>query len=897
MVPSSIGPYRIIEGLGSGANGEVYLAEDTRLGRKVAVKTLSALGSKELADARRWVLREARAAARLNHPNIASVYDVLETPDGAHIVMEYVRGDTLAARLRGGPLPPDQVLEIAIQLADALSDAHAVGVVHRDLKPANVVITPRGNVKVLDFGLAQVRAVEPGSTPVRSSKDFTLDGRQVGTPPYMPPEHLMGDPVDARGDIYSFGVMLYELLTGRRPFAGADAMALTMAILTQPTPRASGSNAAVPPALDAIVFRAMSRLPQDRYASVAEMAADLRRAQGRRTTAVADARLSDAPTKGYASARDVLDQRPIEAHLGVEARAVFGMRFKTLIVAVALAALVGLLWILRRPVEPVIGQAARIAVLPCQNIGSPDDDYWADGLTEAIINDISMFPNLRVISRSAVMRYKNKPADPREVSRELGVDSLLESSFQRAATHLRISARLIRANDGFEMWAGRYDRPAAGIFDVQDAVATQIARALHVQLDPDVSRRKADVGTRDLRAYELYLQGRYFFYQYDRPSIERAIQLYRMALMRDDNFGLAHAGLSLCYSEYSNFLWDLNPIWLDRAVEAAQKALETAPNQAEAHFALAFAHHQRGEFEPALREFERTVSLNPSHAHAHAEIAMIQYQSYCRFQHSLQEYEVALSLDPYLLTALWYQSYLYGLMGNFTEAATLLGRARQLNPESEYTLMFSAVLSDISGNAHEGRRTYEQMLAKAVQNPLLHWLSGLSYEFFDNYPKALGEFDATLRLNPNYFLARAGRARALYRMRRYAEALAASEDALNTHEVPAAVCKSCQLWFSRPVAQALHAAILGALGRRHESEQEFQALRSKLEPQAANACVAYQLARACAVAGSGEESLVWLRRAIDGGCAASALFRIEPDFKALRNDARFAELIKTKVKS
>ena len=201
----SIGPYRIIEALGSGANGEVYLAEDVRLGRKVAVKTLSALDSKQLADAQRWVLREARAAARLNHPHIASVYDVIESPQGAHIVMEYVRGETLAARLRTGPLPAGEVLAIAIQLTDALAEAHGMGVVHRDLKPANVVLTPKGDVKILDFGLAQVRPVEPGSTPVRSSRDFTLDGRQVGTPPYMPPEHLMGDPVDARGDLYSLG--------------------------------------------------------------------------------------------------------------------------------------------------------------------------------------------------------------------------------------------------------------------------------------------------------------------------------------------------------------------------------------------------------------------------------------------------------------------------------------------------------------------------------------------------------------------------------------------------------------------------------------------------------------------------------------------------------------------
>jgi TolB-like protein/Tfp pilus assembly protein PilF len=711
----------------------------------------------------------------------------------------------------------------------------------------------------------------------------------------MPPEHLMGDPVDARGDLYSLGVMLYELLTGRRPFRGPDAMALTMAILTEPTPRASGSNAAVPPALDAIVFRAMSRLPQDRYAAAAEMAADLRRA---------GEALVDTPTRRYTGMKRLRDKLlAIQHHIEAEtALSTTMLGSKTAAIAaiagaVALVAFLGRLWTAGPIPGPTRAQAIRMAILPCQNIGSPDDQFWADGLTETIISDVSMFPNLRVISRSAVMRYKNKAADPRQVARELGVDALLESTFQRAQDRLRISARLIRADDGFEMWAGRYEQPVGGIFEVQDALATQLARALHVQLDSDASHARPHVGTRDLKAYELYLQGRYFFYQYDRPGIERAIELYRLALIRDPDFGLAHAGLSLCYSQYGNFQWDLSPAWLDRAVEAAQRALATDPDQAEGHFALAFARHQRGEFEPALKEFERTIELNPSHAHGHAEIAMIEYQSHCQIRRAVEEYETALLLDPYLLTALWYRSYLYTLMGDFGRAAASLDRARQLSPQSEYTYMFGVALSDISGDMREGLHARELMLAKAPQNPLLHWISGLGYESFGNHALALREFDTALRLSPHFFLAEATRARVLARMGRREEALLASRAALTAPEIPIEQCKSCQLWFSRPVARAWHAAILDAMGKTRQGAQEFQALTASLEGAPASACAAYQLARAYAVNGRVDQSLMWLERAIGGGCEAYGLFRVEPDFRALQNDPRFVKLVQAKAKS
>src|SRR5688572_395486 len=269
MALSSVGPYRILERLGAGANGEVWLAEDTRLHRRVALKTLSGTAGSDASELRRRLLREARAAARLNHPRIAAVYDVLESDEGVHIVMEYVRGVTLATRIRQGPPTPMQAVDIALQLSGALAHAHSFGVIHRDLKPANVIVSPEGGAKILDFGLARLHEVDAGSVPL-SASELSVDVRHtVGTPPYIPPEHLHGAPVDARGDIYSLGVTLFELLTGRRPFEAGNGMGLTEAILSAPTPRPRTLCSEVPAGLDAIVYRAMSRNPADRYPSAA----------------------------------------------------------------------------------------------------------------------------------------------------------------------------------------------------------------------------------------------------------------------------------------------------------------------------------------------------------------------------------------------------------------------------------------------------------------------------------------------------------------------------------------------------------------------------------------------------------------------------------------------------
>jgi len=676
----SIGPYRIIEALGSGANGEVYLAEDVRLGRKVAVKTLSALDSKQLADAQRWVLREARAAARLNHPHIASVYDVIESPQGAHIVMEYVRGETLAARLRTGPLPAGDVLAIAIQLTDALAEAHGMGVVHRDLKPANVVLTPKGDVKILDFGLAQVRPVEPGSTPVRSSRDFTLDGRQIGTPPYMPPEHLMGDPVDARGDIYSLGVMLYELLTGRRPFRGPDAMALTLAILTEPTPKASGSNPAVPEALDAVVFRAMSRLPQDRYASAGEMAADLRRLAHE---------IEASPTRS----------RPGRHLRRPSARSWFAAGLASMAV---LAVAVALAMSSRVKVQPTRGS---IAVLPLRNLSAdPENEYFSDGITEDIIAQLSKMRDLKVISANSVMAYKNSQKSPRDVGRELDVSAVLEGSVRREGSQVRIVSKLSDAKTSEQLWAETYDRELKDVLAIQSEVSRQIALALKGRLSSVENDRLDSRHTPSFEVFDLYLKGRYHWNQRTEEGLKRALNYFQQAADRDPRYALAYVGLADTYNLLEIYGYMPHELTTPRARTAALKALGLDDLLGEAHASLALVRHQNLEWTDAEASFKRAIALSPSYATAHHWYA--NYLAHLgRLDEAMREIKRAQELDPLSVSISCAVGEILNLQRRYDEAVRQLRTALRIDPTFSLT-------QTILAETYAAKGDHEQAIAE-----------------------------------------------------------------------------------------------------------------------------------------------------------------------------------------
>jgi TolB-like protein/Tfp pilus assembly protein PilF len=763
----SIGPYRIIEALGSGANGEVYLAEDVRLGRKVAVKTLSALDSKQLVDAQRWVLREARAAARLNHPHIASVYDVIESPQGAHIVMEYVRGETLAARLRTGPLPAGEVIAIAIQLTDALAEAHGMGVVHRDLKPANVILTPKGDVKILDFGLAQVRPVEPGSTPVRSSRDFTLDGRQVGTPPYMPPEHLMGDRVDARGDLYSLGVMLYELLTGRRPFRGPDAMALTMAILTEPTPRASGSNDTVPPALDAIVFRAMSRLPQDRYASAAEMADDLRRASMGQELAVAPPRqaVSEAPTASWPRVWPVRLVRPQSA-LSLAAVGV------VIVLGVYDAVSRGRLPVTAQVIEPPV-----IAVLPLTGVtGDSQDESLATGIADSLISSLSRITGLTVVSRQATLPFRDRKKDTATIARALGATVVVDGAMQRSGDKVRVSLSILHPETRTVAWSNTYDGSFADVFQLQSAVGAAVANALRVTLSPEDRRQLGSTPTGNIEAFADYAQARAFLERPDvKDNLERSLELSRAAVAKDPRFARAHAGLGEAYWRRFKAKGDVADAIAAR--DAAAEALRLDAGDASVHYTLAKIYRDTGRVDASSEELRSALRIQPKNDEAHSLLGQILAQK-GELEASVAEINEAIALRPNY----WAHHYALGLTfygaGRFSDAVAAFGRVTELQPDNSwgfqmlgtsyhalddtpkaianyrraiqlgdamaYSNLGLVYLAD--GRFAEAARAYEEAIRREPRSPLKHRILGDCYSRLGQEKRAQTQYRQALQL-------------------------------------------------------------------------------------------------------------------------------------------------------
>ncbi|HET6900314.1 MAG TPA: serine/threonine-protein kinase, partial [Vicinamibacteria bacterium] len=445
MAPSAVGPYRCLERLGAGANGDVWLAEDTRLGRRVALKTLQGTGGADAGELRRRLMREARAAARLNHPHLAAVYDVLETDEGVHIVMEYVRGNTLASRLRQGALPYLDVIVLGVQIAEALAHAHSKSVIHRDLKPANIMVTPDGEAKVLDFGLARLGEVDVGSMAL-SSSDWTgaEEGRHIlGTPPYIPPEHLQGAPADAGGDVYSLGVTLFELLTGRRPFLAESRAALTEAILSAPTPRSRALSPDVPVAMDEIVYRCMARNRAERYASASDLATDLRRLRSE---------ITETPTRSQAARPTPRESR--RRRLLVDAAA-------ALLILSAAGGLYAAIrhwrpsWVrIAAPVPSPTGPQV-VAVLPLSGAGADaESESLAFGVADTLITTLSKVPGITVISRAATLKYRDRKQDSDRIGRELGATMVVDGALQRVGDRLRITVSVVPVGSKIVRWQG-----------------------------------------------------------------------------------------------------------------------------------------------------------------------------------------------------------------------------------------------------------------------------------------------------------------------------------------------------------------------------------------------------------------------------------------------------------
>lgn len=672
--------------------GEVYLAEDTKLHRHVALKLLPpATISDQQANKR--LLREARAAATLDHPNICTVYEVGDAVEHSFIAMQYVKGATLAEQIKKGALAWRDALDVAVQVADALAEAHAHNVIHRDVKPGNIMLTPRGQVKVLDFGLAKV-VHTPQGVPSEAETEELLSrsGVIMGTVPYMSPEQLRGEAIDARTDIFSFGTVLYEMLTGRQPFfrkSGAEAVS---ALLTEEPTALSTSAPETPEELQLIVHKCLEKDRERRYQTMRDVATDLHNLQLEHKVlarSTAPTLMSAAPSI-YASRRS-------------PSRWILAAATLLLLSAVG----IGLYrWLVNKPA----GAVASLAVLPFANAsGDPNTEYLSDGLTESLIDRLSQLPNLKVMSRSSVFRYKGKEVDAQQAARVLNVEAVLMGRVTQRGDDLTINVELVDARDNSRLWGGRYNRRIADILIVQQDITREIFGSLHLKLTGEAERQIARRAPENPEAYQLYLRGRYFWNKRTAEGLRKSIEYYEQAIKSDPNYALAYVGVSDSYGMTTSTAGTFPPTEAAlKAKEAALRALEIDDTLAEAHVSLARVKMNFDwDWPGAEREFRRAIELNPSYPEAHHLYAHY-LMAMKRTADALAESKKYLDPDPLSLTANYHLGWNYLYARQYDEALLQLRKTAEMDPNFVGTLLYLGRVYEQKGMYAEAIATFQK---------------------------------------------------------------------------------------------------------------------------------------------------------------------------------------------
>lgn len=560
LVGSTVSHYRITQELGSGGMGVVYEAEDTRLGRRVAVKFLSEALQRDLPTIERFQ-REARAASALNHPGICTVHAIEQHERRHFIVMELLEGKTLAERMRGGPLEIDEILDLGIQIADALESAHAKGIVHRDLKPANLFVSARGQVKILDFGLAKMASVALDGNKALGDLETVVDpgvltvaGTVLGTVYYMSPEQARGQLTDSRTDLFSLGAVLYQMGTGQYPFPGDTQPVVFEAILNRNPRPIEEVSPGIPGGLGQILEKALEKDRALRYQTATDLKTDLLRLKRK---------LENVAQQGRALTESQGGDAPGEKS---------------------------------------------IAVLYFQNLsGSNEDQYFRDGITEDIITELSKIDGLRTFSRSTVLAYREKSITTAQIGQQIGAAYVLEGSLRRAGDRLRINAQLVDTRTDHPVWSERYDREMKDVFEVQDEIACRIADALRVKLSPQEQEALAAKPTANLAAYDVYLRARSYARRLTRQDSEFALQMYESAVAQDAEFALAYSAIAnVCAMYYHHY--ERSASWMDRARAASEKASSLQPELPEAKVAQAWILYANGKYEEAQHVVRAVVA-------------------------------------------------------------------------------------------------------------------------------------------------------------------------------------------------------------------------------------------------------------------------------------------------
>src|SRR5580704_3625002 len=646
MLGQRIGHYLIEQKLGEGGMGVVYRARDEKLQRAVALKFLgipAITGSASHED----VLQEARAISALNHPNICTVYEVGECDGHPYIAMEFVEGRPLTFEIPSTGLSQAQVERYGMQLADALAHAHSRGVIHRDLKSGNVMVTPSGRLKVLDFGIA--RRIEPGggNDTTRFDQSWEAQHTFTGTLPYIAPEVLKGQEADERSDIWSLGVLLYEMAAGIRPFRGATAYELSAAILREPAPAITQP---LPPVLRAVIDKCLDKDPGQRYQQAGEVRAALE-------TAGTISRTNDYLL--------TTSQRQVPKRFLTSRNVAF-------LCFLAVLAVLGAYWANKKkiwkPATATPGAIQSIAVLPLENLsGDSSQDYFADGMTDALITELSQIKKLRVISRTSVMQYQHTKKPLQEIGQELNVDAIVEGSVQRDKGRVRITAKLFQTNIEGALWADNFERDFTDVLALQSEVATAVAHRIQVELTSseqlELSRSRAVVPA----AYEAYLKGRYEAAKRTEEGFTAAELFFQQAVEKDPTFAGAYSGLADTYLNISNY--ELRPSieMMPKAEAAAKKAVALDDRSAEAHASLASIRFYYLIPESVETEFQRAIALNPGYAHGlHWYALYLAAQG--RHRESLTEIKLARDIDPRSLIINANVGWCYYLAGDYDHA-------------------------------------------------------------------------------------------------------------------------------------------------------------------------------------------------------------------------------------